>query len=71
MSYQELPTDEQVAYTDDLWGVDDFLAACEVKEASPADWLRATVGLHMDVKHVRGELVKQPSGASTEGWALV
>jgi hypothetical protein len=22
MSYQELPTDEQVAYTDDLWGLD-------------------------------------------------
>lgn len=64
MSYQELPTDEQIAFTDDLWGVEGI----EVKEATPADWLRATVGMHM---HVMGELVKQPSGASTEGWALV
>ena len=22
MSYQDIPTDEQVAFTDDLWGVD-------------------------------------------------
>lgn len=57
MSYQDLPTDEQIAFTDDLWGVGDFMAGLEVKEASIADWLRATVGAHMDVRHVMGEKV--------------
>ena len=69
MAYQELPTDEQVKFTDDLWGVDDFLAGCEVKETSIAEWLRATVGLHMDVKHVRGEKVVALRAAPEE-WSL-
>jgi len=56
MSYDALPTDEQVAYTDDLWGVDGF----DVKEL-----------FCNDVPHVKGEKVVKPSGASTDGWGLL
>lgn len=56
MSYQELPTDDQIDATDDLWGVNGF----EVKEM-----------FMNEVPHVMGELVKKPSGESTEGWVLL
>lgn len=70
MSYQTLPTDEQVAFTDDLWGVNEFVGACEVTYVSPAEWLRATVGMHMDVKHVQGELRVPLRAAPEENWEL-
>lgn len=65
MSYQELPTYDQMADADDMWGVEGI----EVKEATPADWLRATVGMHMEVKHVRGEKVVALRAAPEE-WEL-
>lgn len=70
MSYQTLPTDEQVAYTDDLWGIREPLRGLEVKEATVSDWLRATVGMHMDVKHVQGELRVPLRAAPEENWSL-
>jgi hypothetical protein len=69
MSYQDILTDDQVKFTDDLWGVDDFLSACEVKEVPVTEWLKATVGMHMDVKHVRGEKVVALRAAPEE-WSL-
>jgi hypothetical protein len=69
MSYQDILTDDQVKFTDDLWGVDDFLSACEVKEVPVTEWLKATVGMHMDVKHVRGEKVVALRAAPEE-WSM-
>lgn len=69
MAYQEL-TDEQVAFTDDLWGIREPLRGLEVKEATVSDWLRATVGAHMPVPHVMGELVATLKAAPEENWSL-
>lgn len=55
MSYQELPTDEQVKFTDDLWGVDGF----DVSEL-----------FCNDVPHVRGERVIKPTGLPPAEWTL-
>lgn len=68
MSYQE-PTDEQFKDADALWGIGESIPGLEVKEASVADWLRATVGMHMEVKHVRGEKVVSLRAAPEE-WSL-
>lgn len=75
IAFDDLPTNEHVAATDDLWGVNDFdvkrfLAACDVKEGTPADWLRATVGAHMDIPHVSGAKVVQLAAMPPEEWAL-
>lgn len=70
MSYQDLPTDDQVKFADDMWGVREFIEACDVKEVPITEWLRATVGLHMDVTHVRGEKVVALR-AAPEAWELV
>lgn len=69
MSYQDLPTDEHFKDADNLWGVCESIPGLEVKEATVADWLRATVGMHMDVKHVRGEKVVALRAAPEE-WEL-
>jgi hypothetical protein len=56
VSYQDLPTAEQVAASDDLWGVDGF----EMTEL-----------FSNEVPHVMGELVKKPGGLPPADWALV
>ena len=70
MSYQELPTNDEMHACDDLWGVGEFLSGLEVKEASIADWLRATVGAHMDVRHVMGEKVVSLRAAPEACWSI-
>jgi hypothetical protein len=55
MSFKDLPTDEQVAYTDDLWGVDGF----EMSEL-----------FSNDVPHVKGERVVKPTGLPPSDWSL-
>lgn len=70
MSYQELPTDEEVAACDDLWGVkEDFLAKVEVKYITEADWFRATTGYLMPVPHVRGTMRREVVEAPAE-WSI-
>lgn len=69
MSYQEIPSDDDVKFADDMWGVREFVDACEVKEVPITEWLKATVGMHMDVKHVRGEKVVALRAAPEE-WEL-
>lgn len=50
--------------------VADFLSGVEVKYVSAAEWLRATVGLLMDVPHVSG--VRKPLVAMPPvEWELV
>ena len=55
MSYQDLPTAEQVAASDDLWGVDGF---------------EMTDLFSNEVPHVKGERVLQPTGMPPESWSL-
>ena len=55
MSCQDLPTDEQVKFTDDLWGVDGF----EMTEL-----------FSNDVPHVMGERVLKPTGMPPAEWEL-
>jgi len=75
MIYLELPTDEQVADSDDLWDsrgfeVAGFLAACEVKEVPIAEWLKATVGMHMQVPHVMREKVVTLKALPPQEWSI-
>lgn len=70
MSYHEVPTDDEVKFTDDLWGVDDFLSACEVKEVPITEWLKATVGAHMPVPHVMSEKVVQLKAMPPSSWSI-
>ena len=69
MIYQDV-TDEQVKFTDDLWGVDDFLSACEVKEVPITEWLKATVGVHMQVPHVMREKVVTLKALPPQEWSI-
>lgn len=55
MSYEDLPTKEQVASADDLWGIDGF----EMSEL-----------FSNDVPHVMGERVVKPSGMPPSDWSI-
>lgn len=55
MAYQDLPTDEQIAATDDLWGVDGF---------------KFDEMFFNDVPHVKGEKVVKPTGLPPSEWGL-
>lgn len=55
MSYQELPTDEQVAFTDDLWN---------------AQGLEMSELFRNDVPHVMGERVIKPTGMPPSEWSI-
>ena len=68
MSYEL--TNEQIDFTDDLWGIREPLRGLEVKEATVSDWLRATVGAHMDVNHVFGEKRVPLRAAPEDHWGL-
>ncbi len=55
MSYQDIPTDDQVAFTDDLWN---------------AQGLEVSELFSNDVPHVKGERVIKPSGMPPSDWSL-
>jgi hypothetical protein len=48
----------------------DFLRNVEVKFISISEFLRLTVGAHMEVKHVQGEKVVPLRAAPEESWSL-
>lgn len=56
MSYQDLPSDAEVAFADDLWN---------------AKGLEMSELFSNDVPHVRGERVLKPTGLPPVSWELV
>lgn len=70
MAYQEIPSDDDVKFADDMWGVREFVDACEVKEVPITEWLKATVGMHMDVPHVMREKVVTLKALPPQEWSI-
>jgi hypothetical protein len=74
MSYQDLLTDDQVKFADDMWGVlgldaKEFVSSCDVKAATFSEWLDA-IKARDRVPHVMGELRKPLKADPEPAWRL-